>query len=126
MRNLITALALMTLAACQPADRPGAGSVWSVDTIAGVPFTADATLTFGENGALNGKAPCNSFAGRIDGAWPDIRLGGFRATLMACPQLAAEAVFFTALATVRHGEMIDGRLVLSSGSAIVMELSAQD
>ena len=126
MRRLITALALVALAACQHDDRPRTGSVWKVDTIAGVAFTAGATITFDRDDHIFGQAPCNSFAGSLTGVWPDIRLERFRATLTACAQLPAEAAFFAALGTVRHAEMIEGRLILSSGAAIVLELSPQD
>lgn len=94
-------LALLALAGCaEPAPPP---YYWKLVALDGVAFTAPARLAFvegadGGTSRMIGDAPCNSFTARLETAPPAAtRIVDIAATERACPDMAAEQAFFTAL-----------------------------
>ncbi len=93
------------------------GAEWGVVEISGAaPVAASrASLRFGSDGRVAGRASCNAFtaAWRLDGE--GLRIGAAAATKMACapPLMAQEGRFFALLAAVERFEIAaDGALVL--------------
>ncbi len=78
------------------------GVDWHLRAIDGVVVDAavQATLMFGADGSVSGKAPCNRFGTANTAALPEVKLGPIAATRMACDRLAEEQTFFDALARV--------------------------
>jgi heat shock protein HslJ len=70
---------------------------WHLAAIDGVAFKAKATLRFEADGTMRGRAPCNSWGAANEAELPALKLGGIRATRMACARMADEQAFFTAL-----------------------------
>lgn len=98
-----------TLRAYGAADR-----VWALSEIDGQPFAARATLTFSEEGAISGKAPCNRYSASMTVPYPWFEAGPIRSTKMACPDLTAEAQFFEALDAMTLSEVLGNVLILST------------
>lgn len=92
----------------------GADAVWRLTELDGAPFTASATLEFGEDGAVFGQAPCNRFTALQSVPYPWIEIGPIAATKMACPDLAAEGDFFGALEAMTLVEVSGPVMILSN------------
>lgn len=116
MQRLI-ALTLL-LAACGPDETVSGyavdGAIYQLDTIDAVPFPAMATITFGDNGAVSGTAPCNSYSTTQTAPYPWFALSPIASTRRACPDLAAEADFFAALSAMTLSEAGGNILILSN------------
>ena len=128
MKYFVPAL-LLSLAACQ-ADETLSGygaadTTWRLTSLDGQPFTARATLQFPAEGSVTGKAPCNSFSGTQTAPYPWFKLGPIRATRAACPELAAEKRFFTALSDMTLAEVSGAVLILSNDTGREMVFRAQ-
>lgn len=87
--------------------------VWLLKELGGAPFPATATLTFPKEGEIAGEGPCNRYFGALTAAYPAFATGPVGSTRMACPNLRAETVFFTALESATQAEVSDDTLVLS-------------
>jgi len=93
----------------------GAGDrLWLLAEIDAEPFAGTATLTFPQPGEMSGAAPCNSYAASQTAPYPWFAPGPIRATRRACPALAAEGRFLTALAAMTLVEVAGEVLVLSN------------
>lgn len=118
MTRFTQILALSVLCACNTDETLTAyaaeGVNWSLVEINGQPFDAKAALRLGENGAVSGQAPCNSFGAELTVPYPWFELGPIRATKRACPDLAAESAFFNALSTMTLAEANGPYLFLSN------------
>lgn len=116
-RNLALVLAV-PLAAClgdETVARYGGGEhVWRLVEIDGAAYGASATLAFDGGGQISGEAPCNRYSGRMAAPYPWFEVGAIAVTRRACPDLAAEAAFFAALATMSLAEVSGGTLILST------------
>lgn len=118
----ILALILLVLnAACRGDETVaayGAGdSLWHLTEIDGAAFSARATLGFPEAGRIAGEAPCNAYSGRMEAPYPWFAATEIAATRRACPDLAAEAVFFAALSEMTLAEVAGDTLILSTPGA---------
>lgn len=93
-----------------PADRLE-GTHWILEDLAGagVLDRAQATLSFGEAGAVNGSGSCNRFMGPVTITGDAISFGALAATRMACPEavMNQEDGYFEAL-TRAHRFELDG------------------
>lgn len=78
---------------------------WRLSSLDGQPFPAAATIDLSEPGRIAGQGPCNRFFASYEGPLPDFRPGAIGATRMACPDLAAEAAFFSALSAMTRAEV---------------------
>ena len=97
----ISLILLVLLAACRDDESVraygGADKEWRLIELNDQPFEAKVTLTFPEAGRIAGNAPCNSYNGSMTVPYPWFEAGAIAATKRACPDLAAESSFFTAL-----------------------------
>ena len=83
-------------------------------------FTA--SLRIDTEGAITGKAPCNSYGAHNTGHLPDFKPGPIRATRRACDRLPDEQVFFDTL-SIMESAAIDGieTLILTGSDGRSME-----
>lgn len=101
------------------------GTDWRLVALDGVVFEAETTLHVEANGAIHGRAPCNRWSAANRAALPKLDLGAIRSTRMACPQLAEEQAFFTALAGMTDVRLDGaGRMILSNPDGRTMEFVA--
>ncbi|MGR3805264.1 META domain-containing protein [Marinibacterium profundimaris] len=118
MKRILTALTLSLLAgtafAADSLHTHAGDRTWVLEAIGGEPFTAEATLIVSEDGRIAGKAPCNSYTGAMEAAYPSFEPGPIMSTRMMCPEDAAERTFFQALKTMREVEVLDDVMVLRS------------
>lgn len=124
---LLTTLA--TLPACQSDETlrgySGDTNLWRLQEIDGAAFPARATLSFPEKGRLTGTAPCNRYFGTIDVPYPWFKARQIGATKMACPDLAAESLFFGTLAKMTLSEVSGDTLILSNDAGQEMVFKAE-
>ncbi len=115
MRGLIWAglLSAASVGACAEMRDQSVEDRWILQSLGGTAadFVAEIDLT--TPGAVSGKGPCNSFAGKVEGEVPDMAFGPLRMTRRACPQMAEENAFVQALQAVSTAELRDGELVLT-------------
>lgn len=127
--HLFTALILM-LTVFPPDEtlrRYGAAdTTWQVETLRGVPFDADATITFPRRDKVAGSGPCNSFTSTNTTPYPWIELGPIAATRSACADLIAEQRFFEALRKARIAVIQEGRLILSTETNELLVFKARE
>lgn len=100
------------------------GQTFALQEIDGIPFPAQATLTFPEPGHIAGSAPCNSYAGTLTAPYPWFETGPIAATKRACPDLAQETLFFTALSEMQLAEVSGNVLILSNDAGRQMLFEA--
>lgn len=96
------------------------GWPWQVQRIDGrdVIDSAQATLTFGPEGAYQGSGSCNRYRGQYDLTGEGVSFGAAASTMMARadPVMARERRFLDALPTVTRFDLTDaGALVLLEG-----------
>ena len=91
-----------------------ADTTWRLVSVNGAPFEAEATLTFPEEGRVQGEAPCNQFSGAQLAPYPWFQVDRLAVTRRACPELDAEAVFFEALSAMTLAEVAGDTLLLSN------------
>lgn len=90
-------------------------------TTAAVP-DADATLTFGEDGTVNGSSGCNSIGGEytVDGS--QLTFGPITSTLMACDdaRMAQESAVTQVLTGTAEFEIEDQTLTLTNDGLVLV------
>jgi heat shock protein HslJ/uncharacterized lipoprotein YbaY len=96
------------------------GTEWVVEEIAGarVIERSQVSLTFGEDGALSGRASCNNFRGRYNITGEGLAFSGIAGTRRACaaPLMKQEDAFLKRLAKVNRFDIdADGGLLLATG-----------
>jgi heat shock protein HslJ len=99
--------------------------VWQLVELDGKPFDARATLSFADEGALSGQAPCNRYSGQQSAPYPWFQAEKIAVTRMACPQLAAETAYFEALSAMTLSEVSGETLILSNDAGREMVFEAQ-
>ena len=134
---IFTAMAALILAALavwwvqfKPGDETlaaygAAQANWRLVEIDGQPFAARATLGFADEGALSGQAPCNAYSGAQSAPYPWFTAENIVTTRMACADLAAETVYFEALAAMTLSEVAGETLILSNDAGREMVFKAQ-
>ncbi|ASM73458.1 MULTISPECIES: META domain-containing protein [Roseobacteraceae] len=125
---LILALTFaMSCKADETARAYGAGGkTWTLTEIDGQAFKAAATLRFPETGKIAGQGPCNGFAGTMTTPYPWFDAGPLQATRRACPALADEARFFTALEDMTLIEVLGDVMILKNEKGREMLFRAAD
>lgn len=104
----------------------GADQVWQLETLNGLPFDADATLTFPSRNMVSGAAPCNRYNTTNTTPYPWIGFGPIAATRRACPDLQAEHAFFKALSQATI-VLVEGKtLTLSNDTTELLVFTARD
>ena len=120
---------LATLPACQADETVraygGAEKIWLLQKIDGAAFPARATLSFPDKGKLAGTAPCNRYFGTMNVPYPWFDASQIGATKMACPNLAAENLFFAALTEMTLSEVLGDTLLLSNDKGRAMVFKAE-
>lgn len=127
----LTMLALVGLIPACQADETiaaygGAGVTWTLVEQNGAPFTARATLEFGEDGQVSGQAPCNRFSFTNGLPYPWFETGPIAATKMACPDLQAEAAFFKALSAMTRAILSEGTMTMANDEGGEMVFKARE
>ncbi|MBU2992615.1 META domain-containing protein [Octadecabacter sp. 1_MG-2023] len=111
-------LMFLALAACQGDESVSKftdpEAEYQLAEIDDAPFTALATISFPEEGRVEGQAPCNRYFATQTAPYPWFALEGIGATRMACENLAAESAFFAALEVMTLSEVQGGTLILSN------------
>lgn len=128
MRAALGLSAFTALFSCADETLSGYGAadkLWVLTELDGAEFTAEVTLEFPEEGVLRGKAPCNTFQGTQTVPYPWFKAENIAVTRMACPDLEAEAVFFTALSEMTLAEVGMDTLFLSNDAGRKMVFLAQ-
>ncbi len=127
LRALFILLSL--LQACQKDEtvsgHGGQGQVWTLAELDGAPFPAKATMRFPAAGQIAGTAPCSSYAGRQSAPYPWFEATAISVPKMACPKLAEETRFFTALKAMTLVETSGSTLILSNDDGGQMVFTAR-
>lgn len=118
MRALLTLPLVLSLLNCggdETLSGHGAGGkTWTLHEIDGTAFSATATITFPEEGKITGEAPCNSYFAAQRQPYPWFEATEIGTTRRACPDLAQETAFLTALSEMTLAEVTDTTLILST------------
>ena len=104
----------------------GGSSTWRLVELDGTPFGATATLDLSEPGRISGQAPCNRYFADQTAPYPWFQAGAIAATRRACPELALEQAFLTALAEMSLSEVSGDILILSNDAGRQMLFRAAD
>lgn len=102
-----------------------AGQVFVLESINDIAFQAQATISFPEEGQITGSAPCNSYTATQEVPYPWFKAGPIAATKRACPDLAAEALYFESLSKMTLSEVSGRNLILSTADGDKMVFLAQ-
>lgn len=121
-------VAVFALAGCRADETVtaygGADKLWVLESLDGKPYRDRATLEFPEPGQISGRAPCNSFSAAQTAPYPWIEIGPIAATRKACPALAAESAFLTALSEMTLVEVLGDTMILSNDAGRQMIFKA--
>lgn len=109
LRTAFAAL-LLTAAPAMAADLTG---VWSLNALDGAPVAFTATLDLSDPGKLTGRAPCNSYAGKLTTTGDAFTPGPILSTKMACDGLADENRYLQALQMVDTAAVAGDHLTLT-------------
>jgi heat shock protein HslJ len=131
MRALITCiLILIALTACRNNGTlyayGGDDRVWTLKLLDGTTFPTKATLTFLKTGEIAGEGPCNRYFGAMKAQYPWFDAGPIGSTRMACPDMAPEAAFLTALEAATFSEALGDTLILSNTDGLEMVFRATE
>ncbi|MGX0974903.1 heat shock protein HslJ [Roseovarius sp. MBR-51] len=129
MRLVLAVMALSVLGYCKDETVTGYGgaeAVWHLESLDGAAFAAKATLTFPAEGEFAGAAPCNGYSGRQTAPYPWFSAENVVATKRACSEMAAEALYFTALGEMTLVEVLGDVLILSNDAGREMVFHAGD
>lgn len=118
-------LLLISLNLCNPKDETltgygAADQVWILRSIDGADFPARATITFPEEGKINGDAPCNHYNGKQIAPYPWFEAKQIASTKRACPDLQSETTFLNALSEMTISEVSETTLILSNDAKRTM------
>ena len=124
----VVLLLSLTVAACKPDETAhaygAADQIWHLQEIDGQPFAATATLQFPEPGQISGDGPCNLYSGAMTTPYPWFETGNLAVTRRACPDMAAETAFFSALGAMREIEVSGDVLILRNSDGGEMLFTA--
>lgn len=128
MLRYLTLPLIFALSACQ-ADETlsgygAAGVTWRLTSLDGAAFSARATLEFPEPGKISGAAPCNRYFGAQTAPYPWFKIEGLGRTKRACPELAQESAYFSALSEMTLSEVTGATLILSNDAGREMLFTA--
>lgn len=101
------------------------GQTWVLDSLGGEAIVNPVTATFAD-GQLTGVAPCNSFVGAYEGTGQPLRIGPLAATRRACPDLALEDRFLTALGQTAEASFTAAQMELrdAAGQPLMVFVAA--
>ncbi len=128
MTRLLLMTALLPILGC--ADETISGyadptAVYKLVTLDNAAFTAEATISFPEEGHIAGSGPCNRWSASQAVPYPWFEPGPVLSTKRACPALAEEGAFFAALAEMTLAEVQGSVLILSNDAGREMVFEAR-
>lgn len=123
-RAFTRAAMISTCMALVPAMAGDRTSLWTLTGIDGTLVTFTATLDLSEPGRLSGRAPCNSYGGRLGGDGHAFLPGPILSTKMACDGLADENLYLQALQMVESSALAGDELTLTGEQVLVFTRSA--
>lgn len=129
MRLVLAVMALSGLGYCKDetvTGHGGADAVWHLQLIDGAAFSANATLVFPAEGEVAGEGPCNRYSGRQTVPYPWFAAEDVATTKRACPELAAEALYLTALGEMTLVEILGDVMILSNDAGREMVFYAKE
>lgn len=100
-------------------------AIWMLNDLNGQSPKSEITLTFPEKGKIAGRAPCNRYFGTQSKPLPWFKTGPIASTKMACPNLAEESKYFTALDTATLAEVSATTLILSNETGPILTYKRQ-
>ncbi len=89
--------------------------IWRLAAIDGAEVTVTVTLDLTEPGRIAGQGPCNRYSGPNGASLPDLRIGPVISTKMACPDMALEGTYFSALSGATRATLGKDDLLVLSG-----------
>ena len=98
---------------------------YGLTEIDGAPFTAPAAISFGDDGAVTGIGPCNTFSTTQNVPYPWFELTPLTSTRKACPNLPQETLYFEALMAMELAEVVGDVLILSTVDGREMVFQAE-
>ena len=117
--------AALSLTACvSPAlsDTEFAGIDWHLVGLEGQEVAWDSSIRF-DGDKVAGKAACNRWFGTNAAIFPEVAIQAIGATKMACPDMAAESVYFEALQAMQRAELDQDHLFLTGPEGRIMEFA---
>jgi heat shock protein HslJ len=124
MRGVLLFVLLLSACAAPPPAAPQ--PTFALAYLDDGPFAPLATLRFVGPDRIEGQAPCNRYSAGITAPLPAFATSSIVATELACDALAAEAVFFDALALMTTAEITGDTLTLRSPTGRTMVFKVQD
>ena len=97
-----------------------AGGGFVLQEMRGAAVSERVTISFPEEGAVVGEAPCNGYRARQRVPYPWIKVEGVVATKRACPALEVEAAYFAALQAATLVEAAGSVLILSDEAGALL------
>lgn len=97
---------------------------WTLTTLDGTAVAFTATLDLSDPGKLTGKAPCNSYFGKLRIKGDAFTPGPILATRMACDGLANENRYLQALQMVDTAALAGDRLTLTGDQVLTFSRAA--
>ncbi|MEM9434223.1 MAG: META domain-containing protein [Pseudomonadota bacterium] len=131
MKLLLPALAtVFILDQCSTEDETISGYVepdrqWYVTSINDRPFTAEAFISFPEEGVIEGSGPCNAFTAKQTLPYPWFKVSDLSGPAQACTEFQAEQIFRVRLSLVTQAEVQGGVLILRDDDDIEMVFEAR-
>jgi len=101
-------------------------TIWRLIEIDGAAAADVVTLQFPEEGRISGKGPCNRYFGAQTVPYPWFKAEAIGSTKMACPNLASESTYFSALQNMSLAEVAGDTLILSNDAGRTLVFKAQD
>lgn len=107
--------AFLMLSSCREADIVAPGTTWHLKEVNGrdVAQGNGVTLMIPAQGELRGHAPCSTYGAAWSGIESDFRPERIHSASIACPRLAAEKAYLSALSRVTSAEVSSQELVLA-------------
>jgi len=130
MLRLALIVGLFGLSQCGKDETVGgygaAEQVWELIELDGATFAARATMTFPEPGKIAGQTPCNTYQGTMDAPYPWFETEQMTVTQRACPDLADETAFLTALDDMSLSEVSGNTMILTNETGREMVFKASE
>lgn len=129
MRTALLLIALSLFGYCQDETVSGHGgqpATWVLRSIDGIPVAARVTLTFPEEGVIEGEAPCNRYFAQQTVPYPWFSAERITSARRACSDLDAESRYLRALGKMTLVEIAGDMLILSSDSGREMVFRTQE
>jgi heat shock protein HslJ len=125
----IVVISIVFLTACYPDETISGQStpedVWVLTKLYDKPAKHETTLTFPEEGRIEGNGPCKSYFASQKAPLPWIEIGPIASTRKLCAPdiMEQETGYFAALERASIVELSENHLILSEASTIIAEFT---